>query len=352
MRVIYKIVYILLFLLPFSLHAETLRLLNWEAYLSNEVTEKWKTKTGHSIEEIHFDNDEKRDSILLNSKHHNIDIAVVDEIVAKRFGQDGRLVKLDENKLPNLKNIGPFWRERCSQYAVPYFWGTLGIIYRSDVVTEAPTSWKDILEPAPKLKGHIGMLNDYTDMLAPALFLNGHDLNTANTRELKQAFKTLKDQVSDVLTYEYPITFLQNSPQKNDLHMAVAYGGDQYTINEMLGQEGLWKYAVPEEGTVLWVDCLAITSGSQHKEEALNFINHLNEPKIAAKNSTALFFATPNEPAMSYLPNDFKNNKAIFPNVEILKKSGLYKLLSNENVKQRLRITNAITNIYESKQAR
>lgn len=338
--------------LPLSIQAETLRLLNWEAFLSDEVKKQWEDESQNQLEIIHFDSDEKRDSILLNSKHHNIDIAVVDEVIAQRFGGEGRLIKIDEDKLPNLKNIGSFWRDRCSNYAVPYLWGTLGIIYRSDKVTTAPNSWKDIMEPTDELKGHIGMLHDYTDMLAPALFLDGQDFNTEDPTVLKQAFQRLKAQAPDVLTYEYPITFLQSSPKKDELYMAVAYGGDQYAMNELAGQEGLWKYVVPREGSILWVDCLAITSNSEHQDIALSFLNFLNRPQQAAQNAEELYVATPNEAALALLSEEFKTDSEIFPNVEIMKKSGLYKILSNENIQLRLRITNAVTNIYESQQSR
>jgi spermidine/putrescine transport system substrate-binding protein len=336
----------------FQLQAETITLLNWDAYLSEQVKTQWENKTSNQIDIIAFDNDGKRDAILLNSKNQNIDIAVVDEIIAERFGKEGRFLKITEANVPNLKHTGKFWRQRCGEYAAPYLWGTLGIIYRSDIVKSAPTSWKEILEPSSYLQGHVGMLADYTDMLAPALFLNGHPLNTENPKALKQAFESLKAQIPFVLTYDYPITYLQSNAKANDLYMAVSYGGDQFSINKSIGKEGLWKYTVPQEGTVLWVDCLAIPTTSKQKENALAFINYLNQPMISAQNADELYYATPNETALQYISPIFRNNKEIYPEHEILQKSGLYEELSNINIKQRLRISNAIINIHESKQTR
>ncbi|EAR62282.1 polyamine ABC transporter substrate-binding protein [Neptuniibacter caesariensis] len=352
MRSIHQLWLSLLLLLSLPLNAETVRVLNWEAYLSENVQKKWEKESSSNLEVIYFDNDQQRDSILLESKHHNIDIAIVDEVIAERFGKEGRLLKLTEQNVPNINNNEPFWRERCSNYAIPYLWGTLGIIYRSDIIKQPPQSWREILEPSDELKGHIAMLDDYTDMIAPALFLDGFDLNTENPSELKQAFNRLKAQTEHVLTYEYPISFVQTSPKKDDLYMAVAYGGDQFTLNEIVGEEGLWKYAVPKEGTVLWVDCLAVTSTSTQQEKALELINYLSTPKVAAQNATDLFYATPNIPALEELNPEFRNNPNVFPEHEILKKSGLYEVLSNSNIKQRIRISSAIINLHESKQAR
>ncbi|MGB0203474.1 MAG: ABC transporter substrate-binding protein [Neptuniibacter sp.] len=329
-------------------YSETLRLLNWEEYLSPALEQQWENNTGNQIESVFFDNDQKRDEILLNADHHIIDIAVVDEIVAERFGQDGRLLELNEELVPNLKHMGKFWRERCSKYAVPYFWGTLGIVYRSDKVKTPPDSWKNILEPEPELKGHIGMMDDYTDLLAPAIFMNGHKLNTEDPEELKQAFETLKKQTSKVLTYEYVYTYVTSNPKADELHMAMGYGGDQYILNDSVGLEGLWKYVVPKEGTVLWVDCLAVPSNSKNTKAALNFLNYLSEPQISAIHAEELYYATPNEAAMQLVSEEYKNDTEIFPDKNILEQSDLYEEMTNSNIEKRLRITNAIKNIHES----
>lgn len=331
--------------------AETLNILNWEEYLSPMIEEQWETNTGHTIESVYFDNDEKRDAILLNSTHHKIDIAVVDEIIAEHFGQEGRLIEITEEKVPNLKHLGSFWRERCGKHAVPYFWGTLGIVYRPEKVKTPPTSWQDLLQPSEDHKGHIGMMDDFTDMLAPALFFKGYSLNTGDPSELKEAFNVLKEQTKDVLTYEYVITYLSNSPKSDELHMALAYGGDQYVLNEQSNNPEQWKYVIPKEGTVLWVDCLAIPSSSENTEEALAFINYLSDPKVSAQHAEDMYYATPNDTALEYVSESYRNDSEVFPPQLIMKRSELYKTLSQENIEQRLRITNAVVNIHESRKA-
>ena len=331
-----------------SVHAEKLMLLNWEDYLHEEVMSQWERQADAEIEPIYFDNDEKRDEILLNSQFHHVDIAVVDEVVGARFGEQGVLIPIDESLVPNIKYVDKFWRERCGAYSVPYLWGTLGIMYRTDKVKNPPNSWRDILEPAEELKGHVGMLNDHTDMLAPALFSLGFDLNTDDSNKLRQAFELLKRQAEHVLTYEYPITFLQKSDQAQELYMGVSYGGDQRTLNDIAGERGLWAYSVPREGTVLWVDCLAVTANSSNIEKSLDFINHMTSPEISAKNSEYLKYATPSKAAAALTSPKFRGDKQVFPEVERLNNSKLYEQLSDDNIVQRLRITNAIINTHEA----
>jgi spermidine/putrescine transport system substrate-binding protein len=130
--------------------------------------------------------------------------------------------------------------------------------------------------------------------------------------------------------------------------MAMGYGGDQYILNDSVGEEGLWKYVVPKEGTVLWVDCLAVPSNSKNTKAALNFLNYLSEPQISAIHAEELYYATPNEAAMELVSEEYKNDTEIFPDKNILEQSDLYEEMTNSNIEKRLRITNAIKNIHES----
>ncbi|GAA6152579.1 spermidine/putrescine ABC transporter substrate-binding protein [Pseudoteredinibacter isoporae] len=330
--------------------AEPLILLNWEDYIAPDLVKQWEVENGE-LEQVYFDSDQDRDAILLNSHRHHIDVAVVDEIIASRFGREGMLLKLNEENIPSLKTMEPFWRKRCGEYAIPYLWGTLGIAYRKDKVSKAPTRWADLLFPSEELHGHVGMITDYTDILAPALFHFGFELNTERRDELKKVFDLLKTQTSAVLTYEYPISYLGYSDKAEDLYMAMVYSGDQFSLNELAEDNDRWAYVVPEEGTVLWVDCLAISKHSKHLERALNFVNFMSQPKQAAQNAAYSAVATPNSASRAWIPVEQLNNLGIYPNEEQLSNIQLYQELSKQNIELRLKITNAILNIHESKNA-
>ncbi|MBB6521513.1 polyamine ABC transporter substrate-binding protein [Pseudoteredinibacter isoporae] len=345
----YRLLFIYLFLSFSNLaFCEPLRLLNWEDYIAPDIVAEWEAKNG-KLEQVYFDSDQDRDAILINSQRHHIDVAVVDEVIASRFGREGMLLKLTEERLPSLKNIEPFWRKRCGDYAIPYLWGTLGIAYRKDKLKKAPEKWADLLSPSPDLYGHISMINDYTDILAPALFHLGFEVNTDDRGKLKQAFDLLKDQTGAVLTYEYPISYLGYSDKAEDLHMAMVYSGDQYSLNELAEAEDRWGYVVPEEGTVLWVDCLAISKSGKNLERALNFVNFISQPAQAARIASYGAIATPNSAAKAMIPLEQLNDRSIYPGEEQLSNIYLYQELSKSNIEVRLKITNAILNIHESK---
>lgn len=147
-----QIIAILLAGLMTSAHAETLTLLNWEEYLSEEIIKAWEARSGHKIEQVYFDNDEDRDNVLVGHKNKVIDLVVIDETANRIFGNKGTFVALTSYKgVQNLNLVDKNWHKNCGPYGTPYLWGTLGISYRTDKILLPPTS------------------RDFIDTLAPAL---------------------------------------------------------------------------------------------------------------------------------------------------------------------------------------
>ena len=268
--------------------AQTLTLLNWEEYLSEAVIERWQAETGVTIQQIYFDSGDKRDEVLAKPEHQ-IDLALTERISSGRFGERALLDPIEDDKLPNLRHVSKRWRDSCGPYSIPYLWGTLGIAYRTDRLDQAPRSWAELLKPAEHQAPHIIMMEDHEDVLAAPLIYQQHSINTSSNDELRAAFAMLQAQSSAVLTYEYAITSLRDPRLIDQADMALAYSGDQLVLNEVEGIEGEpWRYVVPDEGTLLWVDCLSIPANTPNKALAYRFLNFISDPEIAALNAAQL----------------------------------------------------------------
>lgn len=329
--------------------AQTLTLLTWEEYLSEAVIERWQAETGVEIRQVYFDSGDKRDEILAKPDHQ-IDVALTELISSTRFGARGLLQPLDEPNLAELHDAAPRWRDSCGRYSVPYLWGTLGIAYRSDRIDSAPRSWTDLLQPARTDEPHIIMMEDHEDILASPLILLGHSINSANTDELKAAFELLTTQSKAVLTYEYVITALRSQRHLDRADMALAYSGDQQVLNEVEGVQGEpWRYVVPEEGTLLWVDCLSVPSIARDKALAYRFLSFLNRPEIAALNAAELGVATPNTAAQALLPAEIRQDRTIYPADEVLARSQVYEARPLEATQTRRRIISALINAHDAR---
>ncbi|WEX78209.1 spermidine/putrescine ABC transporter substrate-binding protein [Sinorhizobium numidicum] len=323
--------------------AETLNLLIWESYIDQKVVDRWMEKTGVAIRQINYDSGDARDEILANPSS-NIDLVVVGENAAALFGRRGILAPLAETNVPSLKDYAPEWRKRCAGFGLPYFWGTVGILYRSDVITRPPTSWQDLMRPASALKKHIAMISDHTEAFVPPLMLLGTSINANDNETLKAAFDLMKKQAPFVLTYDYAITSIQDPVLGDDIHMALGYSGDQHVLNDKVGVSGLWRYSVPNEGTLSWVDCLAANSASPNKRRALEFLDFIGSAESAAANAMALTMPTTSSAALALLPKATRSDPEIYPPPEILAKSQYQQELSVPSVQARRRIISTLAN--------
>ena len=329
-------------LLAFSnSQAEELILLNWQDYLADEVVQAFQLKSGHSIRSVIYDRDSERDEILSSPSGQSFDLVVMDSVAAQVFGENKLLKKIDRTKIANLDNIDRRWRQGCGAYGVPYFWGTSGIVYRNDKLAKKPDSWQDLLQPKDALQGHVGMHLDFTDTLIAPLKLAGASINTANTHELKAAYEVLLKQKPHVLTYQYAISFVQEAANADQLHMAFAYSGDQYSLNGD-NEDGPWQYIIPKEGTSIWIDCLSVVASSKKEKAARQFINFLHQADMAALNANEVGSATVNREARKLLDKETLADSGLYPHPNIIKNSDFYQMISDKNLRQRNRIIKAV----------
>jgi len=322
-------------------NADNLVFYNWEDYISQSVIDQFESETGHTIEILVFDRDNERDELVASQATKGIDLVLVDSISTKLFGKNNLLVPFTNDFKESRDNLEGKWRNSCGQYGMPYLWGTLGIAYRSDKVIPAPTSWADLLDPQNAHKNHINMQLDTTDTLIPALKLLGLSINTEKIDDLKAAYKLLAAQKEHVLSYEYIVSYNAIAGNRDKVHMALAYSGDQSSL-EHADSKPKWAYVVPKEGTVVWLDCISILSSSTKKQAATAFINFINRPKIAAINAQELWVATPNIKALQHVSEQYLSDNTIFPSADVFKDSEFYRVLSNSSIRLRNRIVHQL----------
>jgi spermidine/putrescine-binding protein len=79
-----------------------------------------------------------------------------------------------------------------------------------------------------------------------------------------------------------------------------------------------YAYVIPEEGSYIWIDNLAIPVDAPHPEMAMAFMDYLLAPAVSANNANALALATPNQTAIDENSIDEAQlaNPAIYPDAE------------------------------------
>ena len=314
---------------------KNLVIVNWSEYLDPELVAKFEATFNAKISEVYFESDDLRDDMLLENNGVGYDLVLVNGISVDSYRKRGWLAALNREKIGNLKYVNPHWADAfpgVRDYAVPYFWGTMGIAYRNDLVEKVPDSWMDILQPAEYLHGKIGMIESSRDLLTPALKALGYSANSADANEIKAAETLLLKQKPHVKSYNYVALNEESALVSGELIAALAYNGDALMVQEH--NENI-DYIVPAEGANIWVDYLAVLEASKNKDLAWAFINFLNEPENAAQLAEFVWYATPNKAAEKLLPEEFLSNPVIYPSKDALAKSEFYTALPPRAIKKR-----------------
>ncbi|MBD9371634.1 spermidine/putrescine ABC transporter substrate-binding protein [Rhizobium sp. ARZ01] len=335
-------------LFPMAVRAETLNLLIWESYIDEAILKDWTAKTGVEVHQTYYDSGDARDEVL-SDPNSDVDLVVTGENGAKLFGGRGILSTLSSENVPSLKEYDDSWISRCGGYGVPYLWGTMGILYRSDAFTTPPASWADLMLPAEALRNHIAMYQDHNEAFVPALVLLGKSINANDNETLKDAYQMMKAQAPFVLTYDYIITSIQNPEVRPKVKMALGYSGDQHVLNDKVDKKGLWRFSVPKEGTLSWLDCLSVSDRSPHKALALDLLNYIASATSAARNAQFLNMPTANREALARLPASIRDNPEIYPAPEILAKSQYQEELTVPSVQARRRIISSLVQFRDSR---
>jgi len=325
-----------------AVESKELVFLNWPDYMDPEILVEFEQRTGITVKQSYFDSDTARDELLLETEGKGFDVALINGASIRILAKRGWLERLDESSVPNLKHIDPRWRtefEKAEDFGVPYFWGTIGIVYRQDLVPFAVSSWKDLLQPVEQLQGKISMIGDSADMIGAALKALGYSLNSTNEEEMKEAEALLQAQAPAVKTYRYLSLNEDSALLTGEVVMGMMYNGDTRMLQE---HSDNIVFVLPKEGSNIWTDYLSVLSVSPRKTEAKRFINFLNEPEVAARLAQYVYYATPNRAAEELLPADFRNDPVTYPSGEALKNSEAYRRLPPRAHKNRTAIFSRI----------
>ncbi|MGE0085195.1 MAG: spermidine/putrescine ABC transporter substrate-binding protein [Desulfococcaceae bacterium] len=314
---------------------QSLVFLNWSEYLSPELVKAFETGFSASVKEVFFETNEMRDEKLALTNGQGYDIVLVSGSAVEHYAGQKWICPLNFGKIPNIRHIESRWRNAfpgAQQYAVPYTWGTLGIAWRKDLFDGKVSKWKHLFEPAEPLRGKIMMIRDSNETIGMALKSLGYSVNSTDMAQLGEAEKVLLAQKSFVREYSYIMLDKTSGLITGDYHIAMVYNGDAVALQHL--NENI-AFTVPQEGTNIWVDYLAIMESSDKKDLAHAFLNFLNEAENAAKSASFLYYATPNRAAEKYLPAEHLNNPLIYPSADILFRSEFFRKLPPRIKKER-----------------
>lgn len=254
----------------------------------------------------------------LRSGSANYDVIIPSDYMISRMIEEDMLEKLDFNNIPNFEAISEEFKnpayDPTNEYSIPYTWGTVGIIYNTTMVEEKVDSW-DILWD-PEYTNQILMFNNSRDAFGIAEKLLGYSQNTTDIEELNAVAEKLKEQ--KIVLQAYVMDEIFDKMSSGEAAIAPYYAGDFLIMQE---DNPDLAFAVPKEGTNLFIDAMVIPKGCEPKEEAERFINFLLEPDIGLANIEFIGYSTPLDTVKEQLGEDVLNDGISYPSEEVIANS-------------------------------
>ena len=294
---------------------QTLHIYNWGEYTGENIISDFEEETGCTVVMENFDSNEQMYIKVANGESY--DILVPSDYMIQRLIDEGYLQKLDYSRLDCMDNLCesvlnlPY--DPGNEYSVPYFWGTVGIVYdKTKVSLEDLEKEGFAIFLDEKYKGDIYLYDSERDSFMMALKSLGYSMNTENEKELEEAYHWL---VQCVQTMEPEIVtdeIIDNMAQGRKA-LGLIYSGDAAYVmseNEDMG------YYLPESGTNLWSDAMVIPQNAKNPELAHEFINFVSDYDGAYDNSSYVGYTSPNQEVMDELSGeggDYEEINAYIP---------------------------------------
>ena len=289
-----------------------LKVYNWADYIDEELLgefEEWYLEqTGEEVEIIYqtFDINETMLS-KIELGHEDYDVVCPSDYIIERMLRNDLLLPIEKDfgDTPDYtRNIAPYILDQfnniegngknANDYAVGYMWGTVGVIYNPKYVSEEDVKTWDVLRN-PAYAGKVLMKDAFRDVYTALLIGLNEEALEQGEKDLKTlTFDTSAESIALVENYldsfkesvaGWEADFGKEQMTKELAWLNLSWSGDaQWAIDEAAEMGIELKYAIPENGSVVWFDGWVIPKYARNTKAASYFINFMCMQETALRN--------------------------------------------------------------------
>lgn len=299
--------------LPYE--GQTLRVYNCGEYTGENLLQNFEEMTGAKVIMDLFDSNEQMYIKIANGESY--DVIIPSDYMIQRLVSEDLLQPLNKENLNCfdllVRDVLDLPYDPGNEYSVPYFWGSVGIVYDKTKVSEEELQEKGyniFLEE--KYKGDIYLYDSERDSFMMALKALGYSMNTDSEEELEAAYDWLVQCVETMNPEIVTDEIIDNMAQGRKA-LGLVYSGDAayiMTENENMG------FYMPETGTNLWCDAMVIPANAKNVELAHEFMDYVSSYEGAYDNSSYVGYTSPNKEVMDELSGeggDYEGINAYIP---------------------------------------
>ena len=303
-----------------------LYILNWDEYIDEDLIEAFEKEYNcNVILDVAQSNETMFTKIMSDAAPYDIAIPS-DYMIAQMIECDEEDVeapvikKIDYSRLENyradlfdenLMALAKRDANNLSGYYIPYFWGSLGIMYNTDNLTETQIAtikehgWAVLFEPELLGDVKIAMYASARDSIASALLYKGYSINTKNPNELEEAAKALEN-----MNYvSWATDELKTGVASGKYDVALVYSGDYFDTLYSVYEESddphiSFDMYAPQDRNNVFFDGMVIPNNSMNEELAYKFIDFMISYENSLQNASYVGYCPTQKTVFEAMYND------------------------------------------------
>ncbi len=314
---------------------QVVNVFGWHEQIPQSIIKAFEAETGIKVNLDVYDSNEVLEAKLLaGNTGYDVVFPTAWPYVARQAAS-GLYAKIDPQKLPHYKNLDPLFLERMeaadpgNTYSIPYTWGLVAIGYNPEkieklVPKEKQDSWALLYDPdvLKSLKRcGVSLLEDPLDVFLTYYIYKGEDPLNPSLKKLKEMSESLKEIRPFIRRFGTSLVAEQLGNE--ELCVVMHWSGILSMTRskfKTISRQSSMEIMLPKEGTLMWIDCIAIPKDAPHVENAHKFIDFLLRAESAAMITNMVYTATTVKASYPLLHKEIRENKAVFPGKNYMKK--------------------------------
>lgn len=278
---------------------------NWNDYIDPALIERFEKESGIKVHYQTYETGDEMDALLKSGEPLDVVVPATDRL--QELISESLIRPFDASKIDGFYDMQPlirshlFTHDRTLSYAAPYFWGRVGVLLdrgkaEAALGSSIAQSWGLLFDETAveKLSScGVSILEGREEIYSLIMNYKGRSLDFATERSLDvldQALTSLKPHYAMVDSAEY-----REAMAAGKLCVSMAWEGD---ARAMIGEHPGLEFILPDEGTLFFLDTMAIPAKSQNYESARMFISFFMRSDVAQQNAEYTLYNTPSAKAL------------------------------------------------------
>ncbi len=275
---------------------DSLSVLAWPGYAEDGTSDPsadWVTPfedaTGCQVDVKVFGTSDEAVNLMSSGQY---DVVSASGDASLRLIASGAVAPVNTDLIPNYADVWDFLKDRPwnsvddQMYGVPHGYGANLLMYNTEVVTPAPTSWGAVFDDASTYAGKVTSYDSPIYIADAALYLMKtqpdlgiKDPYALDEKQLQAAVDLLKTQRESVGEYWSDYLKQIQAFTNGDSVIGTSW---QVIVNVAQGEKVPVEAILPEEGATGWSDTWMVGADTEHPNCAYAWMNHIISPEANA----------------------------------------------------------------------